>query len=87
VFWMSDDADHDVTILTVQANGLRWQQVLDIDDVAEHFRAGTGHFFEVYEALEPSKVTEVRGWQGHDEAHEVIGASRERFIPEWGDLE
>jgi inorganic pyrophosphatase len=53
----------------------------------EHFRAGTGHFFEVYEALEPSKVTEVRGWQGHDEAHEVIGASRERFIPEWGDLE
>ena len=82
VFWMSDDAGPDAKILTVPANDPRWQHVLDIDDVAGHFRAEIGHFFEVYKALEPSKFTEVRGWQGRGEALEVIAASRERFIPD-----
>ncbi len=79
VFWMSDDAGPDAKILTVPANDPRWHTVRDIEHVAEHFRAEIGHFFEVYKALEPSKFTEVRGWQGRDEALIEIEAARQRF--------
>ena len=79
VFWMSDDAGPDAKILTVPAKDPRWLHVRDIDDVAEHFRAEISHFFEVYKALEPSKFTEVRGWQSRTAALQAIDDARRRF--------
>ena len=79
VFWMNDDAGPDAKILTVPAEDPRWADVTDIEHVSSHFRSEISHFFEVYKALEPSKYTEVRGWQGRAEALDAIADARRRF--------
>ena len=47
-------------------------------DLAPHVLCEVEHFFAIYKELE-GKRTEVRGWRGLAEAHEVIRQGRERF--------
>lgn len=46
--------------------------------------AEISHFFDIYKELEPGKGTDVRGWQDHAAAEEVIEAALTRRVS--GDL-
>jgi inorganic pyrophosphatase len=44
-----------------------------------HQVAEIWHFFEIYEALEPGKSAESRGWEGRREAVQALEDARRRF--------
>ena len=66
-------------VLAVPAGDARWENVRELDHVAEHLLAEISHFFEVYKALEPSKSTEIGRWSGRESALEEIEDARRRF--------
>lgn len=78
VFWMRDEHGPDAKILTVPARDPRYAATRDLSDVPAHLTAEIGHFFDIYKELEPGKGTDIRGWQGHTAAEEVIQASSVR---------
>lgn len=80
VFLMKDTGQPDHKIIAVPDGDPRWAHLNDIDDLDIHLRRELEHFFEVYKALEDKK-TDSLGWQGLDEAVDIINAARERFAP------
>ena len=81
VFSMSDEKGPDDKVLTVPATDPRWSNVKDIEDLPAHLLDEIAHFFEVYKALEPGKLTEVSAWKGRDEAERVISEAQARYQP------
>jgi inorganic pyrophosphatase len=77
VFWMYDEKGADAKILTVPAHDPRMAGIRDLEDIPRHLTAEIGHFFDIYKELEPGKGTDVRGWQGREEAEKVIEAARD----------
>jgi inorganic pyrophosphatase len=75
VFWMADEHGPDAKILTVPAKDPRYDDVRDLGDVPRHLAAEIGHFFDIYQELEPGKATDVRGWQDRASAEQVIAAA------------
>jgi inorganic pyrophosphatase len=82
VFWMSDEKGPDAKVLTVPSTDPRWADVKDIEDLPSHLLDEIAHFFDVYKALEPGKGTEIRNWQGREEAERAIREAQERYRPE-----
>jgi inorganic pyrophosphatase len=80
VFWMLDEKGPDAKILTVPAHDPRLASVRDLADVDPYLTAEIGHFFDIYKELEPGKCTDVRGWQGREEAEKVIEAARRKVL-------
>lgn len=82
VFWMEDEKGPDAKVLAVPAADPRWSRIDDLSDVPEHLLAEISHFFEVYKALEPAKMTTVGRWAGATAAHAEIDAARARVSSE-----
>jgi inorganic pyrophosphatase len=78
VFWMEDDKGPDAKIICVAAGDPRWEEVVEIEDVPELFRAEIEHFFNVYKMLEPGKYSSTRGYEGTAAAWAEIDAALAR---------
>jgi inorganic pyrophosphatase len=50
----------------------RWTTASSRTRPPGHLRAEIGHFFDIYQELEPGKSTDVRGWQDRVAAERVI---------------
>ena len=79
VFWMTDEKLPDAKLLCVPATDPRHTHLQELDDVPMHQIAEIWHFFEIYEALEPEKSGESRGWERKKEAISALEAARRRF--------
>jgi inorganic pyrophosphatase len=71
VLRMHDDKGQDDKIICVFARDPRFEDIRDIEDLAEHQKKEIIHFFEVYKELEDKDV-EVDGWHSASIAHELI---------------
>ena len=71
-FMMRDEAGPDAKIFCVHAEDHRWEHIQDLEDLPTHLKEEIHHFFEVYEALEPEKESEVGEWVDRAEAHRLI---------------
>jgi inorganic pyrophosphatase len=79
VFWMRDEKGPDAKILCVPADNPRQDHIVDKSSVAGHLLDEIEHFFAVYKDLEPGKSTDVRGWEGREEAERLIVEAQERW--------
>ena len=77
---MTDEAGPDAKILAVPRGDARWAEVNDLPDVPAHLLKEIQHFFEVYKALEPSKMSDVGDWEGVDGAVKEIHAALQRYV-------
>jgi inorganic pyrophosphatase len=79
VFLMRDEAGLDAKLLTVLEHDPWWDQAEDIGDLPPHLLNEIEHFFSIYKDLEPSKHTEVMGFEGRQAALKELENSREAF--------
>ena len=75
---MSDEKGLDEKILAVLVDDPRFSGIDHLSDLTEHWTKEIAAFFSTYKELQ-GKPTEVRGWQGVDEAWRVVEACRARF--------
>jgi inorganic pyrophosphatase len=78
VFHMSDEKGPDEKLLCVPLGDPSFERVRDIHDVSAELRDEIEHFFQRYKDLEPSKVTETRGWGNRTEAAQILVSARDR---------
>ncbi len=69
---MIDDGDEDHKIVCVPANDKNMNHIQDIEDVPEHWKARTQHFFERYKDLKADEIVDIKGWSNKESAYEVI---------------
>jgi inorganic pyrophosphatase len=79
VFWMHDAKGPDAKLLCVPATDPRFAHLQDLADVPMYQITEIWHFFEIYEALEPDKSAETRGWERRKEAMQALEEARRRF--------
>jgi inorganic pyrophosphatase len=79
VFWMHDDKGPDAKLLCVPAGDPRHAHRQELEDVPMHQIAEIWHFFGIYEALEPGKSAETRGWEGRQEATRALEEAVARY--------
>ncbi len=77
VFIMTDEEGEDAKVLCVPARDPRTAGVTELHDVAAHVLDEIAHFFEIYKALEPGKMTDPGGWQGREVAELRIREARQ----------
>jgi inorganic pyrophosphatase len=75
---MADEKGSDFKVLAVPIGDPRYDHVLTLESLGDHWLREIETFFATYKLLEP-KQTEVLGWHTAEEAWAVIGACRERF--------
>jgi inorganic pyrophosphatase len=75
VFWMHDEHGPDAKVLTVPARDPRHAHVRNLHHVPSYVLAEIGHFFDIYQELEPHKSADVRGWQDLQVAQQEILAA------------
>ena len=75
---MADEKGSDVKVLAVPVGDPRYDHVLTLESLGDHWLREIETFFATYKLLEP-KQTEVLGWHTAEEAWSVIGVCRERF--------
>ena len=80
MLWMQDEAGEDAKIICVPPTDPRWRGVEDLRDMPEELLAEIKHFFDVYKALEPGKVSATGGWEGRRAAWREIEAARQRLL-------
>ncbi|MDP8991885.1 MAG: inorganic diphosphatase [Actinomycetota bacterium] len=71
-FLMSDEDGPDAKIFCVHADDHRWDHLQDLADLPPHVTEEIRHFFDVYEALEPDKESEVGDWVDSAEAQRLV---------------
>jgi inorganic pyrophosphatase len=79
LLWMQDEAGPDAKIICVPPRDPRWKTVEDLRDLPEELLEEIKHFFDVYKALEPGKVSNTKGFEGRKAAWREIEAARERL--------
>ncbi len=79
LMWMQDEAGPDAKIICVPPKESRWKGVEDLRDLPEELLEEIKHFFDVYKALEPGKVSATQGFEGRKAAWREIEAARTRF--------
>jgi inorganic pyrophosphatase len=79
VMWMQDEAGPDAKILCVPPKEFRWKGVEDLRDLPEELLEEIKHFFDVYKALEPGKVSSTAGFEGRKAAWREIEAAQRRY--------
>ncbi|MBW3623243.1 MAG: inorganic diphosphatase [Armatimonadetes bacterium] len=72
---MHDEKGEDWKVLAVQTRDPRFNGSRNLSDLSPHTLREIEHFFEVYKHLE-EKTTEVVGWRGLGETHELILRSK-----------
>jgi inorganic pyrophosphatase len=80
VMWMQDEAGGDAKIICVPPKEPRWKEVQDLRDLPEELLEEIKHFFDVYKALEPGKMSNTQGFEGRKAALREIELSKKRFI-------
>ena len=75
VFHMQSEHGPEVSLICVPVADPRWQNVIEITDVAEHTREAIQHFFEHYKDLEPGRVVQVEGFGDRIEAERIVSAA------------
>lgn len=78
VLFMEDEAGRDAKVLCVPATDPRFAAMLDRSDLPPHLLEEISHFFEVYKALEPGKMTITGGWHNAAIAEAVVTEARQR---------
>jgi inorganic pyrophosphatase len=78
---MADEKGNDFKVLAVPIGDPRYDHVLTLEALGEHWLREIETFFATYKLLDPNH-TEVLGWHTAEEAWEVIGLCRERFREE-----
>jgi inorganic pyrophosphatase len=68
---MHDEKGEDWKVLAVQTRDPRFNERRSLEELSPHTLREIEHFFEVYKHLE-EKQTEVVGWRGLGETHELI---------------
>jgi inorganic pyrophosphatase len=76
---MTDREQPDQKVLAVAHRDPRFDQIQTIDHVFAHSLREIEEFFSIYKELE-GKHVEVHGWRGPEEAQQLIGACRERYL-------
>ena len=76
---MVDQNEPDQKVLAVPNRNPRFDEVRTFEQLFPHVRREIEHFFTIYKELE-DKRTEMRGWQGPQEARDAIQRSRERYL-------
>ncbi len=82
VFWMRDEKGPDAKVLCVPATDPRADRFLELADLPGHLLEEISHFFEVYKALEPGKLTSTQGWHSAAIAEAVVTEARQRAAKE-----
>jgi len=74
VLMMEDEAGQDEKILAVPVHRLTkyYDHINDYRDMPPILLDRIAHFFEQYKALEPNKWAKVAGWEGIEEARQLI---------------
>lgn len=72
---MHDEKGEDWKVLAVQTRDPRFSGRRTLEELSLHTLREIEHFFEVYKQLE-EKTTEVLGWRGMGETHELILRSK-----------
>ena len=67
-------------VVCVPCNDPGWNHLENVEDLPAQLRAEIGHFFAVYEDLDPDRHSEVRGWGDRDAAHATIEQARKAFV-------
>lgn len=80
---MLDEGETDDKILAAPAHDPRYDEVEDLDDMAEHRLKELRHFFTHYKELE-EKETLVTEWLDREGACAEIEASLERYAARYG---
>ncbi len=80
LLWMQDEAGPDAKIICVPPADPRWKGVEDLKDLPEELLEEIKHFFDVYKALEPGKVSSTAGFEGRKGALREIETSKANFI-------
>ncbi len=71
---MTDNGDRDDKILAVPVEDPRFDGVVDINDINQHFIKEMTHFFETYKKIQNKEVT-VGNWLGKKEAQDAFERS------------
>ena len=79
LFKMSDEKGPDDHVLCVPCDDPGWNEVRDVDELPAQRRAEISHFFSVYKDLDPTRHSEVNGWDDRSAALATIEAARQRF--------
>ena len=82
VLYMTDEAGEDEKIICVPPREPRWENVQDLADLTPQLVAEIRHFFEVYKALEPGKLTTTHGWHSAAIAEAVVTEAQKRATKE-----
>jgi inorganic pyrophosphatase len=82
LFKMADEKGDDDHVLCVPVSDPGWNHIDELDDVPAQLRQEISHFFTVYKDLDPDRHSEVRGWDGAEEAAAAIARAREEFLAE-----
>ncbi|MCQ9368165.1 inorganic diphosphatase [Brevibacterium sp. 50QC2O2] len=78
VFKMEDEAGGDDKILAVLGGDKRFEDIVDVKDIAQHQLDAIEHFFVHYKDLEPGKFVKGSTWAGREEAERIVNESIER---------
>lgn len=76
---MIDDGDEDHKIICVPAKDKNMSHINDIDDVSDHWKARTQHFFERYKDLKADEIVDIKGWFNKEEAYKVIKKGQDDY--------
>jgi len=76
---MLDQDELDQKVLAVPNRDPRFEEVSTFEQIFPHVRREIEHFFAIYKELE-RKRTEMRGWEGPEEARAAIRRSREQYL-------
>ncbi len=72
VLKMKDEKGSDDKILAVASNDPLYMKVHSLNDIYPHTIIEIAEFFRSYKGLEPSKKTEVKGWESKEAALKTI---------------
>ncbi len=79
LLWMQDEAGPDAKIICVPPTDPRWKGVDDLKDLPEELLEEIKHFFDVYKALEPGKISSTAGFESKKGAWREIESSKANF--------
>jgi inorganic pyrophosphatase len=79
LFRMSDEKGDDDTLVCVPHQDPGWSDLEELDDLPEQLRREISHFFDVYKDLDPTRESEVKGWDDRAAALRTLDDARERY--------
>ena len=79
VLRMKDEKGNDDKIISVAENDPRLAEAKDLDWIPKHQLIEVEEFFRDYKKLEKGKKTQVEGWEGREQALEIINEAIVHF--------